>query len=96
MAESKPLTFLKLSLAVAAGMILASIVIASAIGFVRAVSRQAELDKFEKMAADMSAIAECRRNAILAAKTIAQVPELSRPCEDMEGKFRAKWNREPN
>ena len=86
MSTSGP-SFLKITLAVAAGIILAVAIIVFALTGIGAASQRADQDKAD---AEAKAVRECRGKVIRAAKSMDEVVANSKQCEELEAAYRAK------
>lgn len=90
MSASSP-SFMKITLAVAAGIIVAAAVIVFALSGIGKAAQRADE---EKMEAEAKPVRECRGDVIRAAKTMDEVVDNSKRCEEMESAYRAKWGRD--
>jgi len=86
------ISYTKITVAVAAGILLAAVI---AFLVLAARGAAAERDADIQAAAQAAVIAECRHDAAANGKTVDDVHERLRSCIELENDFRARWNREP-
>lgn len=82
----------KIALGVAAGIILAAVVLVFGLTGIGAVAARNDA---KQASTEANAFRECQAEAIRAAKTMQEVVEFTRPCEPLRDEYRGKWGKEP-